>query len=505
MRYFLLSVLVFALFESKAQPPCPKNSKLYQFDSDKNPRNFKEKLGNHPEFPFLQQKNGVDSISSFINAINSQDNQRKYAREFKAFDLLLHNSGFANGYHDLTESNVENLYLSRGTIGNLGFYDKGKDRINYIYVKLNPAGEDGPGIAAWKLTNAAGCYLYILHTCGNAFYPNNTGKLSGRSNNSSKDCCKTLTVESQLMPIELKTDSFDRPLHVSVDFYQGRLVPSKNPGRSNSGYDTLFHLIRHIDSLSSFKDRDDKRWKIYSSNLTSKLLICKDSLIRLSHRLLVDSTTHAGNHEGINFIISDTSYIRDSVWNPECWNKWAITLDGGVSFNSVPRFNSAAEHSQTNGPNYAGQLSISRFLKQWFQLGVSASFLGLSYQDDAAYPGSVAGTYNKVYLGNPIIPLQIFGQADIGKKIGWQSNVALSAGFSIPVNGKIENSGNTLSTKPSLKGGFTAGFKLGLDYFFSCRFGLGLSFSGQYLINKGALMNYNLFSLPITGGLRFRF
>jgi len=505
MNRLLLFAFVLSISQIQAQQICPKNSKLYHFDTGSHPRNFTEKLGNHPEFPFLQQKNGVDSTVSFLRAVSSADNQDKYSREFKAFDLLLHNSGFPNGYRDLSKSNVEDLYLNPGIIGNLGFYDKQKDRIDYIYVILNPAGEEGPGIAAWKLTNAEGCYLYILHTCGNAFYPNDAGSNSTRTSKASKDCCKNLYLESQVAPIEFKTDSFDRPLLVSVNLYQGRLVPSTHPGKSISGYDTIFHLIRRIDTLSSFKDRDDKRWKIYSNNILSKIRLCKDSVFKLSPHLLIDSTTFPGNHDSVNFMVSDTSYIRDSVWNPGCWNKWEITLNGGLSFNSIPRFNSATEHSQTNGPNYAAELGISRFLRQWFQLGISATFMGLSYQDDAAYPGTVAGTYNKIYLGNPIIPLQIFAQADIGKKVGWQSHVNLSAGYSVPVNGKIENSGNTLTTKPGLKGGFTMGFKMGLDYFFNCRFGVGLSFSGQYFINKGALMNYNLFALPITGGIRYRF
>ena len=44
--------------------------------------------------------------------------------------------------------------------------------MNYLYVKLNPAGESAEGVEAWKLINKNGCFLYILFTCGNAFYPN---------------------------------------------------------------------------------------------------------------------------------------------------------------------------------------------------------------------------------------------------------------------------------------------------------------------------------------------
>jgi hypothetical protein len=503
MRFFLLCLFVSSFILTQAQQKCPQHSILYQFSGKGHPRNFTEKLGNHPEFPFLQQKNGVESKASFIQAIHAQENQEKYAREFKAFDLLLHHSGFSNGYRDLNESNIEDLYLSPGTIGNLGFYDRVKDRISYIYIQLNPSGESPSGIAAWKLSNSSGCFLYILHTCGNAFYPDISGSLVKKNASSSRDCCKTLFVENQIDPIELKTDSFDRPMEVKVNFYQARLIPSSH--RSASGYDTLVHLVRQLDTVSSFKDQDAKRWRIYTNSLPTKLKICKDSAIRLAPHLFFDSSTVRGDHEGVNFTVSDTVFVRDSIWIPACYNKWALSLDGGISFNAVPRFNSPAQHSQTNGAQFAGEIGLSRFIKQWFQLGLSASFLSLSYQDDIPYPGSVAGTYNIVYLGRPIIPLQLFGQANIGKKLGWESHVNLSAGYSIPTNGKITDEGNTLSTKPLLKGGFTAGFKLGLDYFFSCKFGLGLSFSGQYFMNHGALMNYNLFALPLTGGLRFRF
>ncbi len=89
-------------------------------------------------------------------------------------------------------SNVENLYINPGTIGNLGFFNKEN---GYIYVRLNPAGEGEDGIAAWRVTGPEGCYFYVLHTCGNAFFANDPdGAGSG--------CCRELTVkaESDTMP-----------------------------------------------------------------------------------------------------------------------------------------------------------------------------------------------------------------------------------------------------------------------------------------------------------------
>src|ERR1700730_283567 len=134
MRYLLLSLFAIVFLEAQAQK-CPKNSILYRFEKNAHPRNFTEHLGNHPEFPFLQRMNGVHSVETFLKSMLDKDNQVKWDREFKAFDLLLKNSGFVHGYLDLTEKSIAKVYISPGTIGNLGFYDRVNDRINYIYVK----------------------------------------------------------------------------------------------------------------------------------------------------------------------------------------------------------------------------------------------------------------------------------------------------------------------------------------------------------------------------------
>jgi hypothetical protein len=56
-----------------------------------------------------------------------------------------------------------------------------------------------------------------------------------------------------------------------------------------------------------------------------------------------------------------------------------------------------------------------------------------------------------------------------------------------------------------LTGGPTGGLRIGVSYFFNCNFGMGLSTGGQYFDNKGSVMTYHLFALPVTFGLRFRF
>jgi hypothetical protein len=511
MRYILLFASAFIFSQAYSQKPCVQNSILYKFYNIP-ATDFTQALGNHPEFEFLQKINGVTTVDKFIEAVYLEENKTKWGREFHAFDVLLRNSGFIRGYKDLSLKNVENVFIKPGTKGNLGFYDKGKDRISYIYVKLNPANEDPQGIAAWKLTNANGCYLYILHTCGNAWYPNEPGAPSilvlphSRAKNPSgatdNSASKVVTIETITKPVETKNDTIERPLHISIDFYQADLTPSKS---KKSGYDTVIHLIHHLDTVTTFRDKEGNKFRVYANPQTHRIVVTKDTLVKLYTQLLADSSNPSAHADPATFKFSDTVYLETKASQPVCKNKIEITLDGGMSFNSIPRLNDPAQHTQTDGAHLAAEFTISQIFNQWIQAGISASYMTLSYQDDLPYPGAVAGTYNQVYLGNPIIPIQLFGKFTFGKPIGWQANLSLSVGYSIPTKGKIVNSGTTLTTNPSVQGAPTAGLKLGVAYFFTCKFGMGVSFAGQYFANKGALRNYTLFALPITGGFRFRF
>ncbi|MBS1601369.1 MAG: hypothetical protein JST42_01785, partial [Bacteroidetes bacterium] len=98
----------------------------------------------------------------------------------------------------------------------------------------------------------------------------------------------------------------------------------------------------------------------------------------------------------------------------------------------------------------------------------------------------------------------LFGKATIGGPLGWQSNISLSAGASLPGGSKIVNGGNTLTVKPDTKAGVTAGIKMGVAYFFSCKFGMALSVGGQYFNNKASTQTYHLIAMPVTLGIRFR-
>jgi hypothetical protein len=454
------------------------------------PRAFTEKLGNHPQFPFLQYDSGIVTRPLFVKAARDPASRRRFTKEFAAFNDLLHEIGFTNGYKDLKVSNIENLFINPGTIGNLGFFNKEN---NYIYVKLNPEGEGDDGIAAWRVTGPAGCYFYVLHTCGNAFFANDPATAGGAG------CCRDITIKALTDTLSAGHPAHDRPLHISIRFYQAMIVA----GKKRNTTDTFVRLIRSIDTITTVKDSSSLPGKVYGKEWFSQVLACRDTLLSIRIPLAADST--AGN-DSLNYVLSDTSYVREYKGHDDCHKKWEIAVDGGGSFNSIPRYDNTTQHTRTNGAQLAGELAISRILSHWFQAGISASYITLSYQDDLPYPGAAANTYNTVYPAKPIIPVQLFGAATIGGPLGWRSNVSLSAGYAIPAgNGKIVNSGNTLTTKPSLKGGPTGGLRLGIAYFFSCRFGISLSAAGQYFDNKGSVMTYHLIALPVTLGLRFRF
>jgi hypothetical protein len=445
-------------------------------------------LGNHPQFAFLQYEKGITTRALFIKAVKDPESRKNYKIEFDVFNRLLKDIGFVNGYKDVKAANVENHFINPGTIGNLGFFNK---ESNYIYVRLNPAGEGDDGVAAWKLTGPAGCYFYILHTCGNAFFANDPAA-------GGPGCCKEITVRVKTDTISTAATG-DRPLHLTLRFYQGIIAAGKH-----GKIDTVVNLIRTIDTTTRLKDSTDGRSaRVYGKGWTDQWVLCRDTILALRIPLTADTTP--GDHT-IEYAFSDTSYLRlYSNGKDDCHKKWEIAADGGASFNSIPRFDNTTEHTRTNGAQPVASLAFSRIFNHWFQAGVSAAYMTLSYQDDIAYAGSAPNTYNTVYPGKPIIPVQLFGKATIGGPLGWQANVSLSAGYSFISGSKIVNSGNTLAVKPGTKGGPTAGFGMGIAYFFSCKFGLALSFDGQYFDNKASATTYHLAALPVTLGIRYRF
>jgi len=509
MKVIIITLLVLTCGTVIAQKSCYHHSRLYVFDNTLTPRPFTDPLGRKPQFPFLQRINGITTPELFLRSINDTTKQKMYDREFKAFDLLLRNSGFWHGYKDLNLKNIRKVFITPGTIGNLGFYDKQKDVMNYEYVNLSPAGEDPQGVSAWKLTNAAGCFFYILHTCGNAWYPNETG--SEGTTKSGKTVvvpmksgyCKTLVVKTSLLAPDQKTDSVFRPVDLRINYYKGHITASNTKGKL---YDTTYELVRSKDTLVHFKDRLVVPSTLDSSVKLKIFVLCKDSMATMKIPLTGDSTKMTDALLSLKVVLADTTFDKNITHvEKDCNNKWEISVEAGKSYNSIPRLDDPTQHTQTNGAQLTGTVEISRIFTRWFQLGVSGSYIILSYQDDVNYPGNVPGTYNTVYLAKPIIPVQLFGKFNFGKSVGWQTSLNISFGYTIPMNGKIENNGVTLTTNPNLKGDFTAGLKFGVAYYFSCHVGLSASFTGQYFNNKSDLTNYSLFALPVQGGLHFRF
>lgn len=508
MRALIISFLVIVSSALYAQKPCYHHSRLYLFDKHNEPKLFTDPLGRHPQFPFLQRKNGITTPELFIKSIQDSNQRKKYNRTFPAFDLLLRNSGFWNGYKDLNIKNVKKVYITPGTVGNLGFYNKDNGILSYDYVILNPAGESPDGIEAWKLINKDGCFLFILFTCGNAWYPNGDVVISGGVGGSGAgtnggNCCKTVTVKSYVTAVPQEKDSIIRPVQMRMNYYRGQITSSYKKGRI---YDTTYELIRYKDTLIHFKDRLVVPAKLDSASCYKVFNICRDSLVQLRIPLAGDSSLQTDSIHPVRYVLADTVFDKhETKVEPVCDNKWEISIEGGNSWNSIPRLNDPVQHTQTNGGQTTATLEISRFLAPWFQLGLSGSYVILSYQDDIAYPGNVAGTYNTVYLGKPIIPIQLFGKFNFGKPVGWQLSISPRFGYSIPLNGKITDNGVTLTTSPNLKGDFSAGLKFALAYYFSCRIGLAVSFTGQYFNNKSDLIAYSLWALPAQAGLRVRF
>jgi hypothetical protein len=512
MRTYLVLLLIIASTAVYSQKPCIHNSRLYYFDKHDEPRLFTDPLGRHPQFPFLQRVNGITTPELFIKSIQDPKQQAKYTRTFPAFDLLLHNSGFTNGYKDLNVRNVRKVYITPGTVGNLGFFNQQTNVINYLYVKLSPSGEAAEGIEAWKLINKDGCFFYILFTCGNAFYPNGdvvvvsgggpgvTGAVPVGNGN----CCRTITVKSAATAVPQQKDSITRHAELRMNFYLAHLLPSSRKGIR---YDTTVELLRYKDTLIRFKDRLVIPAKLDSASRVKYYSVCRDSIVQMRFPLVGDSAQQTDSVHPIKYVLADTVYDKQKPpkEEPECDNGWAVSVEVGNSWNSIPRLNDPVQHTQTNGSQFTGTLEISKIMVPWFQLGLRASYIVLSYQDDVNYPGYTPGVYNIVYLAKPIIPIQLFGKFNLGKEIGFQESVSIAFGYSIPLNGKIESGTTILTTDPNLKGDFTASLKFGIAYYFSCHVGIGASFTGEYFNNKSDLIAYSLYALPVQLGLHFRF
>jgi len=509
MRAYLILLLIIASSAVYAQKPCYHNSRLYLFNKHDEPQLFTDPLGRRPQFPFLQRINGITSAELFIKSINDPKKQAKYTRTFPAFDLLLHNSGFPHGYKDLNVKNVRKVYVTPGTVGNLGFFNQQTNVINYLYVKLNPAGEAAEGIEAWKLITKDGCFLYILFTCGNAFYPNgdvvvvNGGApIVVPSGNTAAS--RTVTVKSSVTAVPQQTDSIYRKAKLRLNFYQGHQIPSSRKGVK---YDTSYELLRYKDTTVRFRDRLVVPAKMDSASRTKYFIVSRDTTVQTQLQLIGDPMQQTDSTRPITYVMSDTAYDKKAPpkEEPECENNWAVSVEVGNSWNSIPRLNDPVQHTQTNGGQFTGTVEISRIMVPWFQLGLRASYIVLSYQDDVNYPGYTPGVYNTVYLAKPIIHIQLFGKFNVGKQIGFQESASLAIGYSIPLNGKIVSGNTTLTTDPNLKGDFTASLKFGIAYYFNCHVGLGASFTGEYFNNKSDLIAYSLYAIPVQLGLHFRF
>lgn len=495
MKYYLFLLALTTQVAVWAQSRCEKSSVVFHFDAQAHPRNFTERLGNHPQFPFLQYEKGITTPELVVRASRDSGSRGGYPVEFRSFNGLLKDIGFVRGYQDLKVRHIKNVFVAPGTIGNLGYYNKDVAGNAYIYVELNPAGEDKRGIAAWKITGPSGCWLYILHTCGNAFYPNE----------GIGECCRSVDVETKGDAFNLPAPVRERPMRVRIGFYKVLIVASSARRRKETGLDTdtVVSLVRSIDTVTRVRDSSGRGWKVSVKDARQHLLVCRDTVVELRPELVIDSSARPA--DSLFYVLADTVYVRlKGEERTGCNRKWELALDGGISYNSIPRPDNTLSGTRTDGGHAAGEIAIGRIFRPWFLAGVSAAYIPLRYQDDIVYPGTAANTYNTVRVGN-MIPVQLWAKFVIGGPLRWQSNISFSAGYAFASKDEIENQGTVLTVKPGTKGGLTGGVKYDVAYFFNCRFGMALGVRGQYFSNKADAMNYHLIAMPVTLGIRYRF
>ena len=211
--------------------------------------------------------------------------------------------------------------------------------------------------------------------------------VGGGANNG--NCCRTVTVKSSVAAVPQQKDSISRPAILRINYYRAYLMPSN---KKNKRYDTTVQLIKHKDTLVHFKDRLVIPARMDSASQYKVYNICRDSLVQMQFPLVGDLTKETDSTHPVHYTLSDTVYQKEEpvvvdeviingrfLLKPE--NRGIAFRDSMIPF-SIRRL---MDHQIT------ATLEISRILARWFQLGLSASYVVLSYQDDIGYPGYCAG------------------------------------------------------------------------------------------------------------------
>lgn len=186
-RLFFLIPAVMAGTILFAQGDCSKNHPIYKVNENGKVETVRA-LGSDPEFTFLRHLSSPDQV---VAALKRAEKDKRYSRQVRELDDMLKQCGFENGVKDVTASSVSALTIPKGTEGNMG-----NGHYTYSKVKL----ETRTPAKAWKIESDNGCYVAVLSTCGNAFYPN-TEKAKSYTGN--KPACKDVSVDISSEPKEI--------------------------------------------------------------------------------------------------------------------------------------------------------------------------------------------------------------------------------------------------------------------------------------------------------------
>jgi hypothetical protein len=278
MKRIFVIFTIFSAATAFAQTPCSRSTPLFSFDNASVGYGKEvHRLGSNPEFPFLRNKSNTGQVYSAIKR-----NDKNNGRGMMTFNKLMMDVGFANGVKDMDASSITEARIPYGTEGNMG-----SGGYSYSYCKL---ATDPNGTRAWKISSGGDCYVYILQTCGNAFYPN-----GGTKKTACLDVPVSVTADTKEVTLDGGTPitSTDRMYvyyhrrkmarrHLSPDFAD---VP--DPKASNP---VLLSVTKNVQTLP-------QSYKVTVNTPDDHVKVCPDLTLNIPANINVEKVSeYTGNY-----------------------------------------------------------------------------------------------------------------------------------------------------------------------------------------------------------------